>query len=401
MILCEEHKELLKYFCFECNKYYCTFCIKGNNNLNHNDSHSCFSTLNISKSEFNELNSLISNFYKLTELLDEQKVDRFVKTIIEKKEKDLSIIDKLKECIKYRYDTIIALYENLKKNLSSLKNDLINEYSVFYKNYNEGKFEPNNLSTSIFQTNNKMNILDSNISCFFNPNENNFIFKIRNFKNILNNQIKKIRSPMYSMFFNDFYLMAYPYGFDEKSSYLELGIIFESKLKKNYNIKAIITIININGNKEYERKVEIDSYNKQLYIDKFYITKNLEKYEFIDNNGDLEINCRIELDKDNSFLYDIQEYYEKFINKNNNQSDSEDKIDQIFNIINEKEKKLLGKKHKKIRIYEDKVEEIEEKDEEEEGEEKEEIEEEEDEEEGEEEENEEEEEDEEEDMEKK
>lgn len=347
MILCDIHKEILKYFCFECNKYYCSYCIKENNNLNHNDNHSCFSTLNISKSEFNEVKSLFTNFYRQNEILDEQKVNDIINEINEKKNKDLSIIYQLQECIKYRYDSIITIYENFKKELCDLKNDLITKYSEFKKNYTEGKFEPKSLSDSIFNINNKINIFDSNFESFFNSNEINFTFKIQNFNNILNNKIKEIKSPKQPIFFNDIYIIVYPYGVSKKSTYLELGIICDSIMKKNYDIKANIKIININPNKEYERKIEIDSYNKKIYLNKFYISSHLEKDGFIDNNGDLIINCNIEFNKDNSFLYDIQEYYETFINKNNKQFNYRKKIIMECSSNEYTNKKLfLGKKYK-------------------------------------------------------
>ena len=111
IILCEEHREILKFYCIDCDKYYCSFCIK--NDLIHNENHSCFLTLNISKSQLQELKSLIKDFNIEKENINEGKIDELINEIKAKKEKDLSIIRKLECCVKYRYDYIINSYERI------------------------------------------------------------------------------------------------------------------------------------------------------------------------------------------------------------------------------------------------------------------------------------------------
>ena len=122
LILCEEHKEILKYYCIDCDKYYCTFCIK--NNIKHKEDHFYFLTLIISKSQIQELKLLIKNYNNI----NSQKIDEIINDIKAKQAKDLEVIHKLEEYIKIRYNSIVNSYENLKKEISDLKDILTNKY---------------------------------------------------------------------------------------------------------------------------------------------------------------------------------------------------------------------------------------------------------------------------------
>ena len=80
----------MKYYCVECDKYYCSYCIK-ENIVEHNDNHFYFPTLNISKKEFNELKSLVQKYYKKKRKLNELKIDNIIKEIKLQRDRDLLI----------------------------------------------------------------------------------------------------------------------------------------------------------------------------------------------------------------------------------------------------------------------------------------------------------------------
>ena len=154
--LCNVHKEIFKYFCFDCNEYFCSFCIKKNNK-----NHFCFSTLNISKLQFKELNSLIQLMNEEKELLNESKVTEVINELKDKKEKDLLMVYKFEESIKDKYDTMINFLENLKNRINEFKNSINQSFLLFKSEYNNNNnFEPNSLLQSIEQSFNETNELD-------------------------------------------------------------------------------------------------------------------------------------------------------------------------------------------------------------------------------------------------
>jgi hypothetical protein len=212
-MLCEQHKEILKYYCIDCNKYYCSFCI--NNNLfTHNENHYYFSTLNYSKTEFNEIKSLIDDYNGLKDIKYEQIFEEVIKDIKIKKDKDLSMIDKIKESINHRYNHIIDNYESLKKTLINLGMNLKNLGLKAY--YDNGVFKADLLLNSIIDIKNKMNVINYKIEPFFGlNNQKNFSYsyKINDLKKILNLKKKDtLFSPVLSLFFFDFQIIIYPFG---------------------------------------------------------------------------------------------------------------------------------------------------------------------------------------------
>ena len=214
------------------------------------------------------------------------------------------------------------MYENLKKELFILKNKLENNYLEFKNQYNLGNFEQNILLNSIRDVNKKINSVNLKIKPFFDFNKENtfnYNYKIINYKNILDNKSTTLlNSSVHSLFFNDFYIIIYPFGINGDSKYLDLGVIFSSKIKKNYDISLIFEIRNIDGSKKYSKMININSYNKIFNIINFYKTSKLIEENFLDNNGDFTIYYEIEFYPNNSFLYDIEDYYEEYINKISN-----------------------------------------------------------------------------------
>ena len=178
--LCKEHEEIFKYYCFDCNEYYCSFCIK-----KHNTSHYCFSTLKISKSDFNELSSLIQLLKEENDHLNESKIDEVINDLRGKKEKDLLMIYKFEESIKHKYDTIINIYEKIKNQLNELKNKINKSFESFKSNLEKKNFEPDSLYQAIEESFNKANKINFEFFPFFKnyqEPQKSFLCKLFNFK---------------------------------------------------------------------------------------------------------------------------------------------------------------------------------------------------------------------------
>ena len=278
------------------------------------------------------------------DLLNENKVVNVIKDLKEKKEKDLLMIHKFEESIKHKYDTMIKIFENLKKQINEIKKNINKSFTEFKSEYIKDNFEPNSLLQTIEESFNATNRLNLTFYPFFNQNqvpENIFICKFFNFKKYINNlkQPISVSSNSFSYFFHDYSIIVFPYGIQGFGNKLRIGIKYNSEIERKYEIKVNLEIINKNSSKNV-------SYNLILSLDQKNISisnalgdvSNLEKNGFI-HNGNLIIKCRFDHDK-NNYLYDINEYYEKNIKK--------DISNEIKDNINEKgEKKFLGKKKEK------------------------------------------------------
>ena len=126
-----------------------------------------------------------------------------------------------------------------------------------------------------------------------------------------------------------FYIFIFPFGITGNSNYLDLGILFSSKIKLNYNINIIFEIINENKPKKYAQALKINSYNRIYHITNFYKSSLLNDEQYIDSNGDFTINYKVLFNIENAFLYDIEDYYKVYINKNIKENILEQNIKKI------------------------------------------------------------------------
>ena len=275
----------------------------------------------MSKKEFNEIKSLINEYNNLKDKKFEQKFESIIKDIETKKGKDLSIIHKIEESISHRYDYIIDYYRSLQKSLRNLTINSKDKY-LGLKDYSKNEdFKSDILLNSIIEIKNKMNIINHKIEPFFdlnNHNQKSFSnsYRINDLKKILKMEKKdELKSPILSLFFIDFSIIIYPYGKSGNSSYIELGVLFNSKIKHKYNFDIIIEIGSKNKLINPLKNIKNIS-NNQLYIfANFCKREDLEKNGYLDDNGDLIINYTFNFNEKNVFLYDIEEYYKIYINK--------------------------------------------------------------------------------------
>ena len=222
--------------------------------------------------------------------------------------------------------------------------------------FNLGVIDKSILINSIRDINNKLNISNYKVEEFFEfKNKFDYQYKIIKYRDILENKKNgNIKSPIHYLFFNDIYIIIYPFGLNGKSEYLSLGIVFSSKIKiPNYMIYISFELTNKDFSITLSKKFQINSYNKEFVIKSFYKSSKLEEEGFIDNNGDLTIKYIIEFDKTNTFLKDINDYYELIENKINKNYPSikindDDLIEINQNELKKKKKNktfnLLGRK---------------------------------------------------------
>ena len=274
--------------------------------------------MNISNTQFNELKSIAKDFNQQKRKINKEYLDNIINDIKSQKEKDLVIVDKLKKCLIHRYDTIINYFELLKEELFKLKNIIKKKYIKFKKEYYSEKFDPDILLNSIREVNDKLSIIDCKFEPFLIYKENDncsYSYRIINFSKIIEEKkIHYLVSPIKSIFFHDFNIVVYPFGLDGDSSYFEFQFNCYSKLKVKYDIKINFELVNVK--RDSSIKFEAKLVCAQFIIGKFYPLEDLKKDGFIQENGDLIIKYSINLNGKNNYIYDIDNYYEKFLVKN-------------------------------------------------------------------------------------
>jgi len=222
----------------------------------------------------------------------------------------------------------------------------------FKKEYDSRNFDPDILLNSIRDINDKLSIFDSNFEPFltYKESENfNYTYRIINFRKILEQKkIHYLVSPIKSFYFHDFNIIIYPFGLNGDSQFLEFQFNCYSKIKFNYIIKVSFEFVNINKSLslKYDARLVVCS---KFLVGKFYNVADLEKDGFIQENGDLIIKYSIDFGGKNNFIYDADNYYEKFMEKEGTPKLSELTSENLIHLNSEyqnseNKETLLGKK---------------------------------------------------------
>ena len=313
-LFCEEHNKKNKYICFDCLKYYCSKCLFLNK---HNSNH--LLTEQYALGDKDDYYDALLKIYKpvvtFKEYINNKYLSDIESKIIElqnQKNEQITFYQKYIKVLANRFDTLI-------NNLNKIKN----EYKTFSTNYNkqceigfsvikEITNKKDNLS--IDNTDKKLlqiiDIVDQQedkilpqqyimSSSPFELEENMLSFTIHNYPLIIKHKWpskEDIYSPIFTVDYLSWKLRIYPWG-DRwgKDTHISIYLFLKEGGDGNrYNYDYKFELVNFKEKKNYDRgwtHYDFVTNGTGRGYPQYYKIEDIEKDGFIDDEGNLTVNC--------------------------------------------------------------------------------------------------------------
>lgn len=328
--MCQLHNKRKKYLCFTCMKLFCSNCLILQK---HDQSHFVLDKRNQGNEEdFGSLLLLSQPLIHFTDFIN----DEYLNILKEK----LESLEKSKERqIRYLKNYTTALTKLFDDTIEKLTKQIEN-YFLFREqlqtDFSKYKISINNLlaqgvpSSSVKDTHfeiltfleQKQKDIAPLYACISTKPlglvYNKISFTIINFKDIMTNKYKEkedIYSPIYPIDFLSFNFLINPYGCGEnaKNKYLSVFIgLKEGNKGEVYNFDYKFELVNFKGEKNFEKSFvssNFESGGTSWGCFQFYKLDELESKGFIDEEGNLTLNCYIKPSTEEDIRKAFEYYY--------------------------------------------------------------------------------------------
>lgn len=328
--MCKLHNKRKKFLCFTCMKLFCSNCLIIGK---HDQSHFLLDKKSQGNDEdFSSLLLVSQPLIHFSDFLSEDYISQIkekIETLEKSKTKQITYLKNYTAALTKLFDDTIEALNKQIENYSSFSKQFQKEFSGFKTSINDllsigappAKVKDIHFDVLKFLENKQKDIVP--LYACISPKPlgfayNKISFTIVNLRDIIQNKYPEkedIYSPTYPIDFLSFSFLINPYGYGEsaKNKYMSVFIgLKEGNKGEIYNFDYKFEMVNFKGEKNFEKSFvssNFESGGTSWGCFQFYKLDELDSKGFIDEEGNVVLNCYIKPSTEEDIRKAFEYYY--------------------------------------------------------------------------------------------